>query len=199
MPDWDQNSSELRDNLIRLLRNIRDAAQQRFPLDSETVRQWHIDAMRGLDVPDRAWVGCFRGEVGAFDVGVRVGSVSGIAPGLIRSALKNFDIRLAELLDLLDSTIPVGADLNCDELEAVINACAWAHAEWVQIHPFANGNGRTARLLSNAIAMRYGLPPFVRLRPRPNDGYPEAGRRAMKGHWEPTAVCFRKMLLNAIR
>jgi hypothetical protein len=90
--------------------------------------------------------------------------------------------------------LPIGKDLNADERDAVIDLCAWAHAEWVRIHPFANGNGRTARLWANFLAMRYGLPPFVRLRPRPDDGYGEAGIKAMRGEWQPTAIVFRRML-----
>ena len=64
----------------------------------------------------------------------------------------------------------------------------------VRIHPFANGNGRTARLWANFLALRYGLPPFIRLRPRPDDGYGDAGNEAMRGNWEPTAAVFRRML-----
>jgi hypothetical protein len=64
----------------------------------------------------------------------------------------------------------------------------------VRIHPFANGNGRTARLWANFLATRYGLPPFVRLRPRPDDGYADAGINAMKGDWKPTAIVFRRLL-----
>lgn len=41
------------------------------------------------------------------------------------------------------------------------------HGLWVRIHPFANGNGRTARLWVWA-ALRYGLPSFVRTKPRPD-------------------------------
>ena len=68
------------------------------------------------------------------------------------------------------------------------------HAEWVRIHPFANGNGRTAQLWANNIALRYGVPPFIRLRPRPNSGYAAAGDKAMQGDWKPTAVVFRRLL-----
>ena len=53
-----------------------------------------------------------------------------------------------------------------------------AHAEWVRIHPFANGNGRTARLWANYLLVRYGLIPVVRLRPRPEGGYGWATVRA---------------------
>jgi hypothetical protein len=43
-------------------------------------------------------------------------------------------------------------------------------------------------------AKRYGVPPFVRLRPRPNAGYGEAGAKAMQGDWKPTAVLFQRLL-----
>ena len=63
-----------------------------------------------------------------------------------------------------------------------------------RIHPFANGNGRTARLWANSLAMRYGLPPFIGLRPRPNAGYGEAGAKAMLGDWKPMAQVFLRLL-----
>jgi fido (protein-threonine AMPylation protein) len=37
----------------------------------------------------------------------------------------------------------------------------WVHARVVQIHPFEDGNGRTSRLLLDAILVRLGLPTVV--------------------------------------
>lgn len=53
------------------------------------------------------------------------------------------------------------------ELFAVVELSAGAHGEWIRIHHYANGNGRTARLWANWVAVRYGLPSFVRIKPRP--------------------------------
>ncbi|MEA2690858.1 MAG: hypothetical protein QOJ16_245, partial [Acidobacteriota bacterium] len=89
--------------------------------------------------------------------------------------------------------------LTADNLAAVLTLCAWAHSEWVRIHPFANGNGRTARLWVNSIAMRYGLPPFLRIRPRPGDGYGRVSAAAMRGDWRPTVALFRQMYINSLR
>ena len=81
----------------------------------------------------------------------------------------------------LDNSCKRGAELDADGLAGVIEVAAWAHAQWVRIHPFANGSGRTARLWANSLLMRYGLPPVVKLRPRPDGGYGNAAAKAMKG------------------
>jgi hypothetical protein len=88
------------------------------------------------------------------------------------------------------------AELDADQLAAIVEVCAWAHAEWVRIYPFANGNGRTARLWVNSIASRYGLPPFLRLRPRPAGSHGVASERAMLGDRGPTVALFHELLAN---
>ncbi|XP_054708993.1 protein adenylyltransferase Fic-like [Uloborus diversus] len=42
-----------------------------------------------------------------------------------------------------------------------VNQAALAHYKLVYIHPFVDGNGRTARLLMNLILMRAGYPPVI--------------------------------------
>jgi len=46
--------------------------------------------------------------------------------------------------------------------------------------------------------MRFGLPPFLRLRPRPNDKYGEACEAAMHYNWIPTARLFAEMLKRTL-
>ncbi|MGB3051428.1 MAG: Fic family protein, partial [Polyangiales bacterium] len=156
---------------------------------------WHREIMDGLDVPKPEYTGRFRGEPGLEAVQVMVGQYEGVPPDQVAEAAAIFERKLNQVLARLDTLIPAGAALDTDTLAAVLDVCAWAHAEWVRIHPFVNGNGRTARLWANYVAMRYGLPPFVRLRPRPNaDAYARAGIEAMNGNWNPTAEVFRVML-----
>lgn len=45
-----------------------------------------------------------------------------------------------------------------------IAAAALAHHRLVAIHPFIDGNGRTARLVMNLLLMRHGYPPTIILR-----------------------------------
>lgn len=42
-----------------------------------------------------------------------------------------------------------------------IERAAWVHVDFVGIHPFVDGNGRTARLLLNFELMKSGYPPIV--------------------------------------
>jgi hypothetical protein len=150
--------------------------------------------MAGLDVPDPKYVGSFRGEPGLETTRVRIGSYEGAPPDKVAEQLKAFEDRLRQVVEILDARYSRGRELDEDGLAAVIDLCAWAHSEWVRIHPFANGNGRTARLWANSLFMRYGVPPVVRLRPRPDGGYGDTGEAAMRGEWKQTAAVFRNML-----
>lgn len=193
MADWDADSRQLRKNLKEALRGIREDARQRQRPTVEVARRWHSTMLRALDLPDPQFAGRFRGEAGLEKVDVIIGRHRGVGAGEIADQLARFEQTLQQAVSRLDELLPAGVELNADSLEAVLNLSAWAHAEWVRIHPFANGNGRTARLWANGLAMRYGLPPFVRLRPRPDDGYANAGEKAMTGDWKPTATLFRRM------
>lgn len=194
MPDWDKDSSRLRQNLREVLKEIVLAAEQREVPTLEAARRWQSRIMEGLDVPDPRYVGAFRGEPGLERIQVRVASNYGVDSVEVSQELASFEKKLQALVAELDALLPVDQELDADQLAAVIDLCAWVHAEWVRIHPFANGNGRTARLWANSLAVRYGLPPFIRLRPRPNSGYGDAGEKSMQSDWKPTAVVFRRLL-----
>lgn len=194
MSNWDEDSPRLRQNLQHVLQQIAQGAESRTTPITEWARRWQFLIMRGLDVPNVRHVGKFRGESGLENLQVTVGGNHGAPPARVAEELKRFEATLQTLVAELDEVLPIGHELHADQLAALLDLCAWAHAEWIRIHPFANGNGRTARLWANYLAMRYGLPPFVRLRPRPNTDYADAGERAMRGQWKPTADAFRRLL-----
>ena len=194
MPNWDEDSTRLRKNLTQVLEEIRQGAEMRETPSLETSKGWQTRLMTGLDVPDSRFVGAFRGEPGLENLQVKVGANYGVESASVARELRRFEARLRVLVAALDAALPSGQEPDADQLAAILDLCAWAHAEWVRIHPFVNGNGRIARLWANSLAMRYGLPPFIRLRPRPNVGYADAGAKAMRGDWEPTVTVFRRLL-----
>jgi len=194
VPEWDQNSPQSRKNLGHVLREIVREAERRETPSVEAARHWQSRMMEGLDAPDRRYVGAFRGEPGLERIQVRAGASYGVDSVTVAEELARFETKLQTLVAELDALLPTDQELDADQLAAVIDLCAWVHAEWVRIHPFANGNGRTARLWANSLAVRYGLPPFIRLRPRPNAGYGDAGAKSMHGDWKPAALVFRRLL-----
>lgn len=52
------------------------------------------------------------------------------------------------------------ADLAEKDATNVIELAAWTHAEFVRIHPFVDGNGRTSRLIMNYQLMACGYLPI---------------------------------------
>ena len=52
-------------------------------------------------------------------------------------------------------------DLNANQIKMnSIELAAWTHAEFVRIHPFIDGNGRTSRLIMNYQLMKNGFLPI---------------------------------------
>ena len=198
MSNWDDDSFQLRSNLAKVFRRVRNEALRREPLTAEVARGWQLEIMEGLVSPDRTLVGRFRGEAGLENYNVKVGDLRGVWAPDVPAELAAFDRKLRLALAELDQWIEPGQDVTADNLAAVITLCAWTHSEWIRIHPFANGNGRTGRIWVNSIAMRYGLPPFIHIRPRPGGEYSRASAAAMRGDWHPTVSLFQQMYIASV-
>lgn len=194
MADWDADGPRLQANLERVLADVAQWARRRNTINSATIKRWHRYMMAGLDVPHPRFVALFRGEPGLEGERVYVGAREGAKPERVAGEVDAFVTRLQSVTARLDTLLPVGAELNRDGLEAAIALAAWAHSEWVRIHPFSNGNGRTARTLTNAILMRYGLPPVLTLRPRPPSPYGYAGAEGMHRKTKPMEALLRRLL-----
>ena len=197
LPDWDADSPQLRRNLDKVSASIQADAEARVTPTVEAARVWQCEIMSGLAVGKPAYAGRFRGEPGLERCAVHVNHVYGADPWDVQRELAEFEAKLQRSVAGLDAMYPTDASLDDDGMSAGIELAAWAHAEWVRIHPFANGNGRTARVWANLLLMRYGLPPVVTLRPRPGGRYGVAGAAAMTGDREPTVRLFRRLVHDA--
>ena len=197
MSDWVADTLRLNRNLTKVFASLRRDAIKRVAPSVATAKVWQKQTMAGLTVSNAVYVGRFRGERGLENCQVRIGSAFGVAPAGVAAELHAFEVRLLKIVAALDNSYPVGNELDSDGLAAVVEFAAWAHCEWVRIHPFANGNGRTARMWANLILMRYGIPASIRLRPRPDGGYGAACAKAMNGEWRPTALLFQAMVREA--
>lgn len=118
------------------MRLMERMATQDKPLDEAEILELHRTILTGIQSDD---AGRYR------SVRVRVAGSSHIFPN---------PLKVPELMHGLV------ADINALDVHPVIRA-ARAHYGLVAIHPFVDGNGRTARLLMNLLLLRAGYPPAL--------------------------------------
>lgn len=207
-PAWDEDQPA---DLATVVSNVRalwpsieaDAIARPTP-SLEMALDWHRRIYAGVAVPEIQYVGNVRDSDPRnpclIDYEVAVGTVRSVRASDVPDALDAFVRSTSTVTAALDAVVPVRRVPSAPgALAAVIRLCANAHGEWVRIHPFANGNGRTARLWANWIAVRYGLPPFVRIKPRPGDVlFTGAAELSMRGDHGPTEAMFAVMLRDAL-
>jgi hypothetical protein len=208
-PDWNE---DLPGDLPRIIANIKDLwpvieadATARPAPSLALALEWHRRIYDRVSVPHPDYVGQVRDSDPRFpcliDYEVAVGTARGLSARDVPAALDAFVRATTAVVSALDAAVPpVGAPSSPQVVAAIVRSCAYAHGEWIRIHPFANGNGRTARLWANWIAVRYGLPPFVRIKPRPHAVLVAgAAVMSMRGDHRPTEVMFASMLGDALR
>jgi prophage maintenance system killer protein len=195
LPHWDANSPTLLANLALIDAAVHDDAVRRVTPTLKRMREWHTTMLKGLDAEDPAYVGRFRGMPGypALAKDVEVAGILGTLYADVDAEALEFESRVQAVVAALDAMYPTPEALDDDGREAVIELAAYAHGEWVRIHPFINGNGRTARIWANLTLQRYGMPPVLAMRPRPaGRGYADAASACMNRDLAPLAAYIRK-------
>lgn len=81
-----------------------------------------------------------------------------VVAGNVRHASEDVEDAVQELLDEVNRELLPTA--RGSVRSRLIVSC-YAHAKLVEIHPFADGNGRCARLLQNICLIKTGCPPLV--------------------------------------
>jgi len=112
---------------------------------------------------------------------VHVGDIYGRPPDTVLDDVNEFISEFRVRIKDLDTMWKMFKDVKTIfTIDRIAKLATWAHGEWVWIHPFANGNGRTARLWVIYVLLRFGLPPIA-VRPRPSAPYGLAAVASMKG------------------
>ncbi len=90
--------------------------------------------------------------------------------------------------------------LNSDEAlsSPIVDYVSRAHYEFAAIHPFADGNGRCARLLMNVLLIRKGFPIAI-IRMRDRDAYLDALSAASSGDFEPFQALLTEAIVESLR
>lgn len=220
-PSWQEDDPKnfplIQGNAAQLITELRATAAERLLPTCEELCRWHVRLYAGGEVPVAGYVGHFRGDLAVpelidYEVGLgprlKDGNLEkmGVWARLVSQEMGAVLAGLNAVFVELDARLPVGKPpTNPDEILAVISFTALAHGECLRVHPFANGNGRIARLLVVFICMRYGLPMFLHIKPRPeSDDYIRASRDSMGrppdfvGNHTTTTAVFARMLADAL-
>ena len=143
--------------VIRASRFIRKCAQSHCKIDVPVILKIHNKIFKN------AWTeisGKYREE------NIKITGSSHLPPHFSRvpELMDGLGIELEQRLGDLNISEGIiwniGKGLNkkvLGEIEKIIFLSAWLHHKITYIHPFREGNGRTARLVANLILERYGL------------------------------------------
>jgi Fic/DOC family len=195
-PSWQEDDSKnlslIQSNAAQVITELRATAAGRIMPSRDELCRWHARLYAGCEVPVAGYVGHFRGDAAVkelidYEVGLGAQLKDGNLEKMGIWARRVNDEMNAVLAGLnavfveLDARLPVGAPPStADQILEVISFAALAHGECLRVHPFANGNGRIARLLVAFICLRYGLPMFLHIKPRPDsEDYVRASRDSM--------------------
>ncbi len=205
---WDDDSPAWSERIVSncraLLTRLAANAPRREPPSVVAAQDWHREIYAGVPLPVDYYAGEVRDDDERFPelIGYEVTVVpnAGVPARDVPQALAAFERSAVDASARLDAVVAAGAIPADDrELYGVLALCAALHGEWVRIHPFANGSGRTARMWANWAARRYGLPPFVRLRPRPDGlAYAAAAHASMRGEHALAIGVFRQQLADLL-
>lgn len=88
-----------------------------------------------------------------------------------------------------------------DSTDEIIEALAVVHTELVLIHPFREGNGRIARLLSALMAFQAGLPflNFNEIRDERKEEYFAAVRAGLERNYKPMEKIFNEVIYRTLK
>ena len=219
--DWPGDSALIAHNAGSLIRRIAVEANDWSKVAGEAdVLDWHKQLYAGCRVPRAGYVGHFRGDATVKDlVGYEVGIGRRLKDGIpeklgvwsqdLAVEVPSLIARVHAGIRQLDSALEAGErPVTNEAIDAVVLLAARVHGEWVRLHPFANGNGRTARVWANYIALRYSLPAFVVVKPRPDESvyaYARAGQASMgrppdfEGDHEKITAVFARMLADSLK
>jgi cell filamentation protein len=86
-------------------------------------------------------------------------------------------------------------------LGKTVHALAVVHTELILIHPFREGNGKTARMLATLMGLQSGLPPldFETMGGKRRKGYFAAIQAGMGGDYVPMEKIFSAVIRRTLR
>lgn len=149
---------------------ILELIENDFNLDEKAVLDIHRTILIGLDDTN---AGFYR------NCRVRISGSNTILPN---------PLKVPELME--DFYKWLSENIKSEPITAIM-----AHLKFVSIHPFTDGNGRTARLLMNALLLKFGYAPII-VRPTDRKKYLAVIENYQTKNDEETYIKFMLRILN---
>ena len=150
-----------------------EIVQDKAPISESEIRSMHKLVLQSIE---SEYAGKYR------EVPVRIVGASFTPPS-------PFDVG-----HLMQDFVTVSNEIQ--DVNQIIKA-AVLHHRFTWIHPFFDGNGRTARLVTNLMLMRKGIPPAIVLK-ADRKKYYSALRLADKGNFEKLVLIFAQAVERSI-
>lgn len=169
------------DALLALMAALIDEVTDRQRFVSRDLCDWHRRWLGDI----YPWAGEYR-QVNMGKAGFQFASAH-LIPGLMTTFER----------DVLSRYTPC---TGMDETR-LVHALAVAHAEFILIHPFREGNGRLARVLNTLMALQAGLPAldYGSIRGRKKQEYIGAIHAAVGGDYGPMEAVFRAVISRTVQ
>jgi cell filamentation protein len=165
--------------------------------ENELVREFtagHRFTLNDIDLIHKEFLGRIYSWAGRYrDVNLSKGGFVFASAMAIPQLMKEFGRRM------------LGKHTPCREgsVDEVAKRLAIVHVEFLLIHPYREGNGRTARLLATLMAYQAGMPGldfgFIGSRGREFDQYISAIHAGVKEDYRPMTAIMNRALTRALR
>lgn len=162
----------------QLLLAVRQATSRQNLAAARNTRPIHAELYLGLTPPGFPYfAGNYRGShhwcLDAYEVHVPGDPRVGYPSANVVQFMEEFSGRITTAIALIDQQMQLNTPLTSEPLKLVayVSVLAALFVEFLEAHPYANGNGHMARFMLLALLARWGIFPTSawRIDPRPKD------------------------------
>jgi len=198
-PPWDGEIDSNDNRFVQAQRTVRQDISKRCQqslIESKDLRRWHRTLFSSF-VPLDYYAGYYRQndlDRPCLGIDVHIANITGAPFKIVHECMNRLiDNFRNHLIHFELAWVRLTPQERAFRTATLL---ARAIGEFIRIHPFLQGNGRTSRCLWIWGLSRFNIPIQVGIAPRPNQPYSEIMARSMHGDDKPLMDCIFLHLLG---